>query len=77
MLSPDLLHLLAQDRQQELLASAAARRLTAQVPARTRVAQSLRRAADRLDAAPATVGKPVAARGWGASGSAAPNLGER
>jgi hypothetical protein len=63
MLPPDLLHRLAQDRQQELRASAAARRLIAPVPARTRVAQSLRRAADRLDATPATVGTPLPGRG--------------
>jgi hypothetical protein len=63
MLPPDLLHQLAQDRQQELRASAAAHRLTAPVPARTRVAQSLRRAADRLDATAATVGEPLPGRG--------------
>ena len=70
MLSHDLLHL-AQDRQQELTATAAARRLTAPVAARARIAQSLRRAADRLDATPATVGKPLPGRGYPASGSRA------
>ena len=63
MLPPDLLHQLVQDRQQELLASAAAHRLVAPVPARTRIARSLRRAADRLDATPATLGKPLPERG--------------
>jgi hypothetical protein len=58
MLSPDLLPQLAQDRQQDLRASAAARRLTAPVPTRTRVAQSLRRAADRLDATGAAGPRP-------------------
>ena len=50
-LSSDLLQQLTVDRHQDLRASAAARRLAGPVPARRRIAQSLRRAADRLDAA--------------------------
>ena len=57
-LSPDLLQQLAHDRQHELRASAAARRLAGHVPARRRIAQSLRHAADRLDAASVTATSP-------------------
>ena len=39
------------DRQHDRLASAAAHRLVAPNPARTRIARTLRRAADRLDTA--------------------------
>jgi hypothetical protein len=49
--SPDLLQQLTLDRQHDLQASADAHRLAAPGPARRRIAQSLRRAADRLDAA--------------------------
>ena len=42
---------LTQDRQQVLLAAAAVHRLVPSSPARTRVARTLRRTADRLDAA--------------------------
>jgi len=67
LLSPDLLHHLSHDRRQELLSSAAARRLAAPLPARARIAQSLRRAADRLDAAPATSGTTLPGRGLAVS----------
>ncbi len=56
-LTSDLLHQLTHDRQQSLQASAAARRLTGVDPARRRMARSLRRAADRLDAATAASGQ--------------------
>jgi hypothetical protein len=57
-LTSDLLHQLTQDRQQDLRASAAARRLTGvDHTARRRVARTLRRAADRLDAATTASGK--------------------
>ena len=49
--SPDLLHQLTTDRQQELLRSAAAQRVAESSPVRRHIANSLRRAADRLDAA--------------------------
>ena len=46
---------LTHDRQQDRLASAAVHRLVPSAPARTRVARTLRRTADRLDTAtPAT-----------------------
>ena len=48
---PNALHQIASDRQQELRAEAAHRRLVASTPLRTRFAQVLRRAADRIDAA--------------------------
>jgi hypothetical protein len=51
--SSDLLHQLAADRQHELLASAAAGRNTRPSAVRRLLARSLRRAADRLDAAAA------------------------
>jgi hypothetical protein len=52
---PDLLHQLISDRQQDLLQSAAGRNAQ---PSRVRrsLARSLRRAADRLDAATAAPG---------------------
>ena len=50
-LSSDLLQQLTVDRHQDLRASAAARRLAGHVSARRRIAHSLRRAADRIDAA--------------------------
>jgi len=58
-LSPDLLHQLTDDRQQNQRATAAAHRLAASSPARTRLARTLRRAADRLD----TATSPSAVRG--------------
>jgi hypothetical protein len=56
--SPDLLHQLISDREQDLLRSAAAGRNAQPSQVRRYVARSLRRAADRLDeatAAPAAV----------------------
>ena len=50
-LPADLLQQLTHDRQQDLRASAAAHRLVGSSPARIRIARTLRRAADRLDAA--------------------------
>ena len=49
----DVLPQLNQDRQQSMLAAAAVHRLVPPSPVRTRIARSLRRAADRLDAATA------------------------
>jgi hypothetical protein len=51
--SSDLLHQLAVDRQHELLRSAAAGRNSRPSAVRRLLARSLRRAADRLDAAAA------------------------
>ena len=65
-LSFDLLHQLTHDRAHGLRAPAANRRAVGYVPARRRVAQSLRRAADRLDAAavpPGRVGDALPGRG--------------
>jgi hypothetical protein len=65
-LNPDVHHQYALDRQQRLRDEAAAHRLVDRMPTRTRVARSLRRAADRLDAATAAsgrVGKALAQRG--------------
>jgi hypothetical protein len=62
----DLLHQLTHDRQQDLRASAAARRLAGVDPARRHAARTLRRAADRLDAAtaaPGSVSSPLPGRG--------------
>jgi hypothetical protein len=53
--SSDLLQL-AHDRQRELRESAATHRLRGPDPARRRIARSLRRLADRLDAATAAPG---------------------
>lgn len=50
----DSLAQFAHDRQQDRLAAAAAHRLVPPSPARTRLARTLRRAADRLDAATAS-----------------------
>jgi hypothetical protein len=47
----DLLSQLAQERHRDRVAAASAHRLVSTVPARTRLADTLRRAADRLDAA--------------------------
>jgi len=66
-LSPDLLQQLTHDRQQDRLGAAAAHRLVGTSPARMRIAQSLRRAADRLDAA----GNALPGRGETASGVSA------
>jgi hypothetical protein len=54
--SSDLLQQLVSDRQQDLLGSAATRRNVVPGPVRTRIARTLRRAADRLDAATAATG---------------------
>lgn len=56
----DLLPQLTHDRQQDRLASAAVHRLAPASPARIRIARTLRRAADRLDAAAVS---PAPARG--------------
>ena len=48
-LSSHLLKELTDDRQRDRRAAAAAERLVDHTPARRRIAQSLRRAADRLD----------------------------
>lgn len=50
----DVLSQLTHDRQQDRLAAAAVHRLVPASPARTRIARTLRRAADRLDAAAAS-----------------------
>jgi hypothetical protein len=55
----DALSQLVQDRQQALLGAAAVHRLVPPSPARTRIARTLRRAADRLDAA---TGSPAPVR---------------
>lgn len=54
-LFPELLDQLVADRQHDRQAAAASRRLAQASPARRRVAQSLRRAADRLDGSGSTV----------------------
>ena len=55
----DFLSQVTNDRQQDRLAAAAVHRLVPSSPARTRVARTLRRTADRLDAATASPSKPV------------------
>lgn len=55
----DLLSQLAQERHRDRLATASAHRLVASSPARARVARTLRRAADRLDAATVSPPPPV------------------
>jgi hypothetical protein len=54
MLHPDQLSQLAKDRQHDRLAAAAVHGIVPSSPARARVAHSLRRLADRLDAATAS-----------------------
>lgn len=49
--SPDFLQQIVHDRQHDRRAAAAAHRLVVPGPARTRIARTLRRAADRLDTA--------------------------
>jgi hypothetical protein len=49
---------MTEDRQQDRLAAAAEHRLAPSTPARTRIARTLRRTADRLDAA-APAASPV------------------
>jgi hypothetical protein len=49
---------ITQDRQQDRLAAAAVHRLVPSSPARSRIARTLRRTADRLDAA-TTAASPV------------------
>jgi hypothetical protein len=56
MFSSDSLSQLIDDRQQDRLASAAVHRIAPSSPVRTRIARSLRRTADRLDAATASPG---------------------
>jgi hypothetical protein len=51
MHSSPVLSQIVHDRQQDRLAAAAAHRLVPSTPVRNRIARSLRRAADRLDAA--------------------------
>jgi hypothetical protein len=48
--SPDILQQLTHDRQRDRQTAAAAHKLVGSSPARTRIARTLRRAADRLDA---------------------------
>jgi hypothetical protein len=50
----DFLAQITQDRQQDRLAAAAEHRLVPSSPARSRIARTLRRTADRLDAATAS-----------------------
>ena len=61
----DSLSQFVDDRQQDYLAAAAAQRLAGKSPARRRLAQSLRRAADRLDASTTAVdaGRVLPGRG--------------
>lgn len=54
--SSEFLYQLTADRQQDLLAAAAAHRTAQPSPVRSRIARSLRRAADRLDMAAAATG---------------------
>ena len=63
--SPDLLQQLTHDRQQDRWASAVAHRLAGPSQARRRIAQSLRRAADRLDTATSPSGVSEALPGGG------------
>jgi hypothetical protein len=51
--APDFLLQTTQDRQQDRLAAAAVHRLVPSSPARLRIARTLRRTADRFDAATA------------------------
>jgi hypothetical protein len=54
MFPSDHLQQLVHDRQRDRLASAAVHRIVPSSPARARIARTLRRAADRLDAATAS-----------------------
>jgi hypothetical protein len=54
MYPDEILSQLTHDRQQDRLASAAVHRLAPTSPARIRIARTLRRTADRLDAATAS-----------------------
>ena len=58
MYPTDVLTQITKDRQQDPLAAAAVHRLAPSTPVRTRIARTLRRTADRLDAATAAA-KPV------------------
>ena len=58
MYPADVLTQITQDRQQDTLAAAAVHRLAPSSPVRTRIARTLRRTADRLDAA-TVAAKPV------------------
>ena len=64
-LSPQLLHQLIDDRQQDRHSAAAVQRLAETSTARKRIAQSLRRAADRLDTTTAPVAVSSASPGRG------------
>ncbi len=66
-LSTELLHQLTTDRQQDRHSAASAQRLAEPSPARRRIARSLRRAADRLDASASTVtvSNALPGRGYG------------
>ena len=63
--SADLLAQLTNDRLQDRRAAAAAHRIAESTPARRRIAQSLRRAADRIDTAtsPSAVRSALPGRG--------------
>ncbi len=52
--APDFLAQVTQDRQQDRLAAAAVHRFAPSSPVRSRIARTLRRTADRLDAATAS-----------------------
>ena len=55
----DFLSQLTHDRQQDRLAAAAVHRIAPSSPVRSSLARTLRRTADRLDAATASAGHPV------------------
>ena len=57
--APEYLAQITQDRQQDRLAAAAVHRLAPSSPARSRIARTLRRTADRLDAATVAPAKPM------------------
>ena len=59
MYTADSLLQLVHDRQQDRLAAAAVHRLAPSSPVRMRIARTLRRTADRLDAATVAPAKPM------------------
>jgi len=65
MYPDDFLSQLTHDRQQDRLASAAVHRLVPSSPVRSRIARTLRRTADRLDAATAAPPARSVLRGGG------------
>jgi hypothetical protein len=73
----DLLAQLAHDRQQDRLASAAVHRLVPSSPVRNRIARSLRRIADRLEATTASPSTVRSALPGGGVGPPPPGLGAR